>query len=180
MEFGIITEGQLNLIKEIRKFWEQQVMWMRFIFKAPYGMIRYARSAQQTVYKFPGFLLFVDRFGRSAAERFASFITAHMSRIVSLIGALKSNDQETVNRLTVELNENASDWAAFLGQMNPYWEETQWRQLLQSFVGQTINEVVAIMSGDYEEGIRIFDNIENVAYEIADYLAKGIIFSFVP
>ncbi|MGI6734061.1 MAG: hypothetical protein ACOX4J_07850 [Anaerovoracaceae bacterium] len=64
--------------------------------------------------------------------------------------------------------------------MNPYWEETQWRQLLQSFVGQTINEVVAIMSGDYEEGIRIFDNIENVAYEIADYLAKGIIFSFVP
>lgn len=182
MEFGIITEGQLNLIKEIRKFWEQQVMWMRF----------YIQSAVRDDPDMPAVLnrLFINSrdfyyllivfFGRSAAERFASFITAHMSRIVSLIDALKSNDQETVNRLTVELNENASDWAAFLGQMNPYWEETQWRQLLQSFVGQTINEVVAIMSGDYEEGIRIFDNIENVAYEIADYLTKGIIFSFVP
>ena len=47
-------------------------------------------------------------FGRSAAERFASFITAHMSRIVSLIDALKANAQETENRLTIEMNKKAN------------------------------------------------------------------------
>ncbi len=182
MGTGIITEGQLNLIKEVRKFWEQQVMWMRFYIQSAVRddpdmptIIRRLFANSQDFY----YLLMVF-FGRSAAERFASFITAHMSRIVHLIDALKNNDQETVNRLTVELNENANDWAAFLGQMNPYWEETQWRQLLQSFVSQTVNQIVAIMAEDFEEGVRIFDNIENIAYEIADYLANGIIRSFTP
>ena len=182
MDLGIITEGQLNLIKEIRKFWEQQVMWMRFYIQSA---VREDPDLQAVLNRLfvnsrDFYYLLLVFFGRSAAERFASFITAHMSRIVSLIDALKANDQETVNRLTVELNENANEWAAFLAQMNPYWEEMQWRQLLQSFVGQTINEVISIMAGEYEEGIRIFDNIENIAYDIADYLAKGIIFSFVP
>ncbi len=182
MDTGIITEGQLNLIKEVRKFWEQQVMWMRFYIQSairddpdmPAILNRLFANSQDFYY------LLIVFFGRPAAERFASFITAHMSRIVSLIDALKNNDQETVNRLTVELNQNANDWAAFLAQMNPYWEEIQWKQLLQSFVSQTVNEIVAIMAGNYEEGIRIFDNIEQVAYDIADYLAKGIVASFIP
>ncbi|HZK01851.1 MAG TPA: hypothetical protein VFC96_03210 [Anaerovoracaceae bacterium] len=181
MDTGIITIGQLNLIKEIRRFWEQQVMWMRFYIQSAIRndpdmtvvLQRLFANSQDFFY------LLLVFFGRAAAERFASFITAHMSRIVALIDAMKNNDQAAINQLTVELNQNANNFAAFLGQMNPFWEERQWRQLLQSFVGQTIDEIVAIMAGQYEEGVRIFDNIENIAYEIADYLAKGIISSFI-
>jgi hypothetical protein len=102
-----------------------------------------------------------------------------MANLGQLMDALMNNDQEAANRLTVALNQNAKEMAAFLDLMNPYWEEEQWRQLLYNLVSLTINQMVARLAGNYEEDLVIFDNIEENAYQIADYLANGIIHSFV-
>ena len=138
MDLGIITEGQLNLIKEIRKFWEQQVMWMRFYIQSA---VREDPDLQAVLNRLfinsrDFYYLLLVFFGRPAAERFASFITVHMSRIVSLIDALKANDQETVNRLTVELNENANECSVSCSD-EPLLENAM-ETAVTEFVGQTI------------------------------------------
>ena len=49
---------------------------------------------------------------------------------------------------------------------------------LYNFVNLTIQQIVARLARDHEAGIRIFDEVENNIYRIADYMAEGIIFSF--
>jgi hypothetical protein len=174
------TFAQMNLIKGLRKFWEQQVLWMRsFIISnieelddLPYVTQRLFRNSEDFIYLLEVF------FGREQAERFASFITVHMSRIMYLIDALKNNDQASVDRLTQELNRNADEMAGFFALMNPFWMEEQWRMYLYNLVSLTVNQIVARLADNYQEDIRIFDQIEENVYAMSDYMAQGIMYSF--
>ena len=175
-----VTSGQLNLIKELRRFWEQQVMWMRFFIISKIAGHDDLEYVTQRLFSNSRDFFYLLRvfFGDAQAERFARFLTFHMSNIGQLIDALKNNDRETADRLTVQLNQNAREMASFFAQMNPFWEEEQWTQLLYNLVTLTINQIVARLSGNYADDIITFDKNDENAYKIADYLANGIIYSF--
>jgi hypothetical protein len=175
-----LVSSHLNVYKELRRFWEQQVLWMRsFIISSVDELDDLVPVTERLFRNANDFLLLLQAiFGRRQSERFASFITAHMSRIRELIDAMKRGDQENIDRLTAELYENAETMASIFAMMNPFWQEEQWNLFLYNFVNLTIQQIVARLARDHEAGIRIFDEVENNIYRIADYMAEGIIFSF--
>lgn len=175
-----ITQGQLNLINEIRRFWEQQVMWMRFFIISTIENRPDLPQVTERLYANSRDFFYLLRvfFGDAQAQRFARFLTFHMANLGQLLYAIMNNNQEEANRITAALNQNANEMALFFSTMNPFWEEEQWRQLLFNLVRLTTDQMVAHLGGDYAESISIFDRNEENAYNIADYLAKGIIQSF--
>ncbi|MGI6728311.1 MAG: hypothetical protein ACOX4P_07175 [Anaerovoracaceae bacterium] len=180
MDSDNFTFEQVNLMKEVRRFWEQQVMWMRFFIISTVEGLKDLPVVTQRLFLNPRDFYYLLRifFGDAEANRFADFLTFHMSNLGHLLKALMNNDQEAANRFTVDLNRNAKEMASFLSQMNPYWEEERWTELLYNLVSLTINQMVARIAGNYAEDIEIFDKNEENAYKIADYLSKGIIYSF--
>ena len=180
MDNQTYSSGELNLIKELRRFWSQQVQWMRHFIISSAEELDDLPMVMQRLYANSSDFFYLLRvfFGSAQAERFARFLTFHMATLGQLIQALMRKDQAEADRLTVELNRNAREMAVFLDLMSPYWEEEQWYQLLYNLVSLTINEMVARIADNYEEDIEIYDRIEENAYNIADYLANGIIYNF--
>jgi len=58
-----------------------------------------------------------------------------------------------------------------------YWSKVQWRFLLYSYIKIKTDEIHAVVKGNHEEEMKIYKEIENINFLIANYLARGIISS---
>jgi hypothetical protein len=73
---------------------------------------------------------------------------------------------------------NADQIAAFLGSINPYWSAEEWRNMLYNHLAMTKAEAVDILTGKYEDSIRVFDDIEQEALAMADMMTQGLMGQF--
>jgi hypothetical protein len=55
-----------------------------------------------------------------------------------LIGYMISNDNENVSATVTELYQNGNDISVFLGRLNPFWLQENWRLLLTRYISLTI------------------------------------------
>jgi len=177
-----ITYGQLNLIKDTRTILIHLVSWMRQYFQSIIMSMPNLEAVRSRLYNVPLeiYHTFLPFFGSIAAERFLNLLTIQITILGSLAEAIKNGDQEAVNTNTVSLYENANELAEFLAQINPYWNQSQWQTLINQFLRLSIDQMVAIASGNYDRDIEIYDRLERHTYIIADYVSSGIIQYFLP
>jgi hypothetical protein len=64
--------------------------------------------------------------------------------------------------------------AKYLGQF-PYWDESQWKSFLYQDISMFIDEIRAILLGEYEREIGIYERILTNASAIGRYMAAGIL-----
>lgn len=89
--------------------------------------------------------------------------------------ALKTGDQATVDASVQRLYSNADLLAAYFSRINPFWNESQWRNLFYTYDRTVIEEAVAVMTGDYVRSLDVFDRLLLNALSMGDYLAEGFI-----
>ena len=92
-----------------------------------------------------------------------------------MVNAAKAGDARTAEEQRRQWYANADQIAQFLGNINPYWNDRTWRNLLYDHLKMTENEAVQILSGQYRESIIEYDAIQNEALAMADYMANGMI-----
>lgn len=177
-----ITYGQLNLIKDTRTILIHLVSWMRQYFQSIIMSLTNLEAIRSRLYDVPLeiYHTFLPFFGSIVAERFLNLLTIQISILGILAEAIKNGDQEAVNTNTVRLYEHANELAEFLSQINPYWNQTQWQSLINQFLRMSIDQMVAIASGNYDRDVEIYDRLERHTYIIADYVSSGIIQYFLP
>jgi hypothetical protein len=73
---------------------------------------------------------------------------------------------------------NADGIAAFLSRINPYWSQEDWKTMLYEHLRMTKSEAVNILTNNYEESIKEYDEIEKQALNMADVMAVGIVKQF--
>ena len=61
---------------------------------------------------------------------------------------------------------------------NPAWPAETLRLMMSGHLDQTLAEVVAQLTGDYETGVAEYDHMVSHILEMADVLADGIISQF--
>ncbi|MDD4583627.1 MAG: acetylglutamate kinase [Eubacteriales bacterium] len=179
-ESNYFTYTEMNFISEIRKIWLNQAMWMRSFIVSTLENLGDTMAVTKRLFEnaddFNNLLKVF--FGEQVAENFAGLLSNHMSNLWQLVIAEKNKDSETADKSTVALYQNADEIAAFLAQINPYWEEEKWKSLIYEHISMTIKEIELRLEGKYEEAISVYDSIEENAYLIGDYMAKGIIETF--
>jgi hypothetical protein len=119
--------------------------------------------------------VFESFIGVEAANRMEYFFTVQASILNEIAIAIKSGDNEAANQATKRLYENVDDMAAYLAEINPYWNQVNMRSLLYDYYRQTVLEIVSILSGNQEEAIRLYEDLEDYVLEIADYLTGGFV-----
>ena len=70
---------------------------------------------------------------------------------------------------------NADEIAGFLHCVNHCWSEEKWKDMMYSHLEMTEKEATLRLNGKYTADINIFDDIENEAFKMADYMFCGII-----
>ena len=105
-------------------------------------------------------------------------LTEHLVVAADLVRAAKAGDNIAAAEAERLWYANADAIAAFLGSINPYWSEQQWRMLLHEHLALVKAEAVDMLTGQYEAGIAVYDQIEIQALGMADVMAAGIIKQF--
>lgn len=177
-EMQHITFEQMNIITNSNKLWMEFAYWVRALI---YSTIKDPERQQFIANKlFEGvaaefYTLFEFYYGTQLAQRFMNLFTNFMTGIWRIAEALKSNAPDQVNAYTAQLYQTVDSLAKFLAQINLYYEEDQWRNLLFQAVKLAIDETTSILSNDFQKEIEVSSSMADLSIMLGNYMAGGII-----
>lgn len=174
------SPSQIMLINELRKLWEQHIMWTRsFIIStaANLGDLEFVTNRLlQNPTDFSN--LFRKFYGNVKADIFKELLTKHLQIGADLVNAIKQGNSEKASDSRTKWYKNADEIAKFLATINPYWSEEKWKSLMYDHLKMTENEAKERIKGNFKEDIKLYSDIENEALKMADYMAYGFIEQF--
>lgn len=172
-----IPYGQMNIINDFRTLWGEIAIWVRQYIAATAAGYPNLQATHNRLYRIP--ISFQDKlkmvFGAQSAEGFQNLLSMHIILTERIIAAIKDGDSEMVNTITAELYRNADQMASYLRQINPFWNEVQWRNPLYNFIAMNLQQAVSFMAGDYERDIDVYDRLIYYSLLLGEYMANGII-----
>lgn len=174
---GRIPYGQVNLYNRLRRLWSQLAMWRRdylISLAADFGELQLITDRLYNATKDFG-NVFESFFGVKIANDIEYYFTVQVSILNEIANSIREGNSDATNAATKKLYENVDEMAAYLASINPYWNEVNLKSLFYDYYKQTVLEIVAILSGNQEGAIRIYENLEDYVLEIADYMAAGFI-----
>ena len=175
-----MTKPALELSNEIRKLWEQHTVWTRativsLVFDLPDAEFVTNRLLQNPV-DFGN--LFSRFYGDRIGARFQDLLREHLVIAAELVNASKAGDTQAAAEIEQRWYANGDAIAAFLGRINPFWSEEDWRRMFRTHLGLVKEEAVILLTGNYQEEGSIYDKLETQALEMGDTMTKGIISQF--
>lgn len=177
---SVITRAAVDLNNQVRMLWEQHVFWTRLVILSMAFDLPDVDLVTNRLLRNPEDFeaLLRPLYGERIASGFADLLTSHLLIAAELVNAAKEGDSEAAAEAEARWYENADEIAAFLGSINPYWSAQQWRNMLYDHLALTKAEAVSILTGNYEESIALFDQIERQALGMADLMTAGIVQQF--
>lgn len=166
----------MTLKENMRLLWEQHVYWTRMTIISIANDLpdkdattkRLLRNAKDFENLFRCF------YGPKLAREFGNLITAHLVIAAELVtAALTGNTKATANA-EKRWYANADEFVAFLTHINPSFSDETLREMWYEHLALTKAEAAAMLRGNYTKSITLFDQIEQEALMMADYLTCGI------
>jgi hypothetical protein len=172
--------GQINLLNELRKLWEEHIVWTRlFIISALAGLPDLDTTTKRLLRNPSDFANVLEIFyGRQKADTFRSLLEDHLKIAGSIVENAKQKNSKAVDQYMKLWYANADRIAAFLAGINPNWSEDEWKNLMHDHLRMTADEAMARLAGEYPKDSIIFDMIEEQALAMADVMTAGIIKQF--
>ena len=160
----------------LRQFWSQHVYWTRFfIISTAAGLGDLEPVTERLLQNPKDFArLLTPIYGPRLAGRFEELFTQHLLIAADLVNAARAGDGAKADSARRRWYKNADEIAAFLSVLNRCWDEAVWRDMLYRHLELTEKEASLRLQGQYSADIRTFEDIENEALEMADYMACGL------
>lgn len=175
------TQSQVALLNQLRMLWEQHVHWTRSFIISTAANLGDLDATTKRLLRNPSDFADLLRpfYGDQIANQFKDLFTQHLLIAADLVNAAKNNNTNAVDEARKKWYANADEIAAFLAHINPFWDESRWKELLYSHLQMTEKEAVLRLTGKYAEDIAIYDQIEAEALMMADYMFYGIANQFL-
>lgn len=175
-----ISSSELNLRNHLRMLWEQHIVWTRMtlismIEDLPDVDLVVNRLLQNPVNFQKALIPF---YGNKIASQFSDLLKSHLVIAAQLVKASKAGDEKAAADAEKKWYANADEISRFLSTINPYWSQEVWQQMLYKHLALTKSEAVDMLTKNYAEGIKVYDEIENQALQMADLMAEGLVKQF--
>jgi len=171
-----ITFSQMNLIYNSRFIWRALSTWTRAYVISRYLGIGTEESLFTRLYdessKFGDMLSLV--FGARFSENFTWLLNEYTIALRDLVSAQKEGNTDEVNKSLERLYNNAAERARLLAQANPFWDESTWRNIFETYLRFTIEMINSFITGDYSNDAEAYDRLTDFTNSIGDYFAQGI------
>lgn len=113
-------------------------------------------------------------FNRSTSDRYSQLLNQFSIGLRELISAQLQGDFDAARQSIDRLLQNADETAAFLASINPYFDETEWRNLLTIFLQDTMQSANLFASEDYRLDIEYFDRLMTLSNTMGDAFAQSL------
>lgn len=175
-----VSKAYLDLNNNLRMLWEQHVVWTRLTIISIVENLPDVELVTKRLLRNPKDFeaALKPLYGERIASRFNNLLTSHLSIAADLVKAAKAGNSKAAEKAEKEWYANADEIADFLGSINPYWSSEGWKRMLHEHLALTKSEAVDMITKKYEASIKVYDEIEKQALQMADMMAEGIIRQF--
>jgi len=173
-----LTYEQVNTIINFEKLWIEFVLWMRsFIRSSLYNLPDLTSVNVRVFQQLPRdfYNEFSNYFSPVDSQQFIDLFSRLLVRNWQLVNAYKSNDKTAIEASTIQWYQIADELATFLASVNKYWDVNKLKTILYEYVQLKIQEITAFQEGKYDQETKLFDEVEEKAIQLANYMAMGII-----
>jgi hypothetical protein len=176
----VFTKRQVDLRNHLRLLWEQHAVWtwstiISLVFGLPITDSVVARLLRNPV----DFERALQPFyGDRIAAAFRDLLRKHLVLAADLVKAAKAGNNEAAAEAERKWYANADAIAVFLGKINPFWSQEQWRIMMRHHLDLVKAQAVNMLTGQYETSIAAYDENEIHVLGMADVMAEGIIKQF--
>lgn len=174
------NKSKEELKDDLRLLWEQHVEWTRFVITSIIFGLPNLEPVTNRLLQNPIDLenAFLPYYGNEISSKFADLMKNHLAIAAQLVKAAKAGNTDAASKAEKNWYINADEIATFLGSINPYWSEEDWKKMLYEHLSLTKSEAVNMLNKKYTEDISTYDEIEQQALAMADMMANGIIRQF--
>lgn len=173
---GCISPAQMHIIFNSRIFWRQLATWTRAYLNSRYLGIGIADDV------FGHILIIMSEFtnmlrltfGGEASEKYYQLLTQHIIIIRELITAQLDGNTDAMKYNVDRLYENGEIRAAFLAVLNPLWNESDWKNMINTYNKLTLEEANSFSTGDFAGNIEAYDKLTLQTDVMGDYFAHGL------
>lgn len=176
-----VTRKELELRNEMRRLWEDHVVWTRMaIVSFAADLPDFDHAAQRLLRNQDDIGdAIAPYYGRSAGDQLTALLREHILIAVDVLVAAKAGDEAALADALAEWDRNAVDIATFLHNANPRnWPQAEMEAMMREHLDLTTQEAVARLTGDFDADIAAYDAIHAQALEMADMLSIGIVRQF--
>lgn len=176
--FENLTAEEVNILLKFQNLWIEIVHWVRSYYHTVFGNLPEQRSIGSRLFvELPTdqYNEFKKYFNEEEAQEFGDISSRFITINWQLANAYKSKDKISMDLITAEYYRMADEFAAFLARVNKYYDEAQLKALFYDHIRHKINEIIALINGDYDLEMKIFGELSDTAASIGIYLALGII-----
>lgn len=119
--------------------------------------------------------VFAEALPIAATRQLRNLLAGHVELTNELIRQGKERDTEDYDALIREWYANANQLAELLGQINPYFNDRETRNILLNYLDLTRESIEQQMNGEYGQSIETFRDLKKHVLEMADYFARGLL-----
>jgi hypothetical protein len=120
----------------------------------------------------------VPYYGADAGRKLADLLKQHIMIAVELVADAKGGDDAKFAKDDARWSQNVEEIARFLAGANPNWPEKDVLDLLMLHLNLTKQEVVARLKKNWNEAVKVFDDIFTEILVLADALYDGLVAQF--
>ena len=178
---GKISRSELALRNDMRKLWEDHIVWTRQV------IVSFAAGLPDLDPALQRLLANQDDigdaakpfYGDAAGEQLTALLREHILIAADVLAAAKAGDGPALAAAQERWYANGDDIAAFLTAANPKsWPLAEMRAMMREHLDLTTAEAVARLTGDWEADIAAYDEVHRHILGMADALSAGIVRQF--
>jgi hypothetical protein len=176
-----LSRKAVELRADMRKLWEDHVMWTRLAIIALEGN---APNANATVTRLLRNQVDIGNavkpfYGKAAGNALTAQLKEHILIAAEVIAAAKAGDQAKLASAQKRWQRNADGIAAFLSKANPRnWPLAMMKAGMTTHLQLTTAEAVAHLRGKWAADVAAFDRVNTHILGMSDALSNGLIKQF--
>jgi hypothetical protein len=165
---------------EWRKLWEDHITWTRVVIMGILdGLPGTNDYIGRLLQNYEDMEAALAPYYGDDAEVLGDLIKDHLVIAAELLTAAKNGDTAGFEDAKVRWYANAHDIAVQMNAMNPeYWPLEETEQMWVEHLDATLEEATDHLTGNYAGEIAAYDQIHNLALEMADFISNGVMQQF--
>ena len=175
-----IQIDELALNNDMRESWSQHVFWTLLFESSLFNKLADQAAVQARLMQTPQDIgeVFAKFYPQSMVNQLTQQLSEHTVLAGEIMAAMQEGDTQRAEQLERRWRQNAEEIARTLANANSEYVYDELASMLNRHLDMLKLQIEAYLNKEYDESVRLFDEVENEILELANYLTRGLMEQF--
>ena len=168
------------LTADMRKLWEDNIMWTRNVILCLVGELHGTDQAVKRLLQNQVNIgdAIKPYYGEAAGKKLTELLYAHINISVEVIKYAKSENASALDEANTRWNTNADEISEFFCKENPHIKLVDMKVMMSDHLKLTTDEIMQRIKKNYDADIVSYDKVHDEILKMSDMLSESIVKQF--